>query len=163
MITSRTPRSVAGMTRTEMSASGPRLDEPNDTTPVRRSGKKLTGIAHLLAAGSYSLGGARRLLGEAAFRHELIAFGVAMVAFVIAGATLFQYVAMALLFLLMIAFEALNTAIEEIVDRVSPEISEMGRNAKDLGSLACLCLILANAGYAFYVVFLSHMLYGAAI
>ncbi len=50
----------------------------------------------------------------------------------------------------MMAFEAINTAIEEIVDRVSPEISEMGRNAKDLGSFACLCLILANAAYALY-------------
>lgn len=117
--------------------------------------KKLTGIRHFFAAATYSLGGAKRLLGEAAFRHELIAFGVAMVAFVISGATLFQYVAMLVLFLLMVAFEALNTAIEEIVDRVSPEISEMGKNAKDLGSLACLCLILANAGYAAYVVFLS--------
>ena len=119
--------------------------------------KKLTGIAHFFAAASYSLGGAKRLLGEAAFRHELMAFGGAMVAFVISGATFFQSVAMLVLFLLMIAFEALNTAIEEIVDRVSPEISEMGKNAKDLGSLACLCVIVANAGYAAYVVFLSKL------
>lgn len=119
--------------------------------------KKLTGIRHFFAAASYSIGGAKRLLGEAAFRHELIAFAVAMLAFVISGATLFQYVAMLVLFLLMIAFEALNTAIEEIVDRVSPEISEMGKNAKDLGSLACLCMILANGGYAAYVVFLSKL------
>ncbi|MEK1930054.1 MAG: diacylglycerol kinase [Pararhizobium sp.] len=119
--------------------------------------KKHTGIRHFFAAASYSLGGAKRLLGEAAFRHELMAFAVAMIAFVISGATFFQYVAMLVLFLLMIAFEALNTAIEEIVDRVSPEISEMGKNAKDLGSLACLCMILANAGYAAYVVFLSKL------
>jgi diacylglycerol kinase (ATP) len=125
--------------------------------PPQKLPRKLTGISHFFAAATYSLGGARRLLGEAAFRQELIGFAVAMVAFVISDATVFQYVAMMLLFLLMIAFEALNTAIEEIVDRVSPEISDMGRNAKDLGSLACLCLILANAGYAFYVVFLSHV------
>ncbi|PLU66591.1 diacylglycerol kinase, partial [Sinorhizobium medicae] len=99
---------------------------------------KHTGFRHLFAAASYSFGGARRLIGEAAFRHELIAFAVAMAAFATVGANLFQYVAMAILFLLMMAFEAINTAIEEIVDRVSPEISEMGRNAKDLGSFACL-------------------------
>ncbi|WEX79187.1 diacylglycerol kinase [Sinorhizobium numidicum] len=132
------------------------MDAKNTTSRSGQTGTfaKHTGIRHLFAAASYSLGGAKRLIGEAAFRHELIAFAVAMVAFVIAGATLFQYVAMAILFLLMMAFEAINTAIEEIVDRVSPEISEMGKNAKDLGSFACLCLILANAGYAFYVVFL---------
>ncbi len=119
--------------------------------------KKLKGLRHLYAAGTYSLGGARRLIGEAAFRHELMGFAVAMAAFFVVGATFFQYVAMAILFLLMMAFEAINTAIEEIVDRVSPEISEMGRNAKDLGSFACFCLILANSGYAFYVVFLSRL------
>ncbi|QRM55719.1 diacylglycerol kinase [Sinorhizobium sp. BG8] len=120
--------------------------------------KKHKGLRHLYAAATYSYGGARRLLGEAAFRHEVLAFAVAMVAFAISGATFFQYVAMAILFLLMMAFEAINTAIEEIVDRVSPEISEMGKNAKDLGSFACFCLIVANAGYALYVVFFSHFL-----
>lgn len=114
--------------------------------------KKKTGFSHLIAATTYSVGGARRLLGEAAFRHELIAFAFAMVVFALVGATFFQYVAMAILFLLMMAFEAINTAIEEIVDRVSPEISDMGRHAKDLGSFACFCLIVANAGYAGYVV-----------
>ena len=117
--------------------------------------KKQTGLRHLFAAASYSLGGARRLLGEAAFRHELIAFGAVMAVFVFVGATFFQYVAMAILFLLMMAFEAINTAIEEIVDRVSPEISEMGKHAKDLGSFAVFCLILANGGYAVYVIALG--------
>ena len=117
--------------------------------------KKHKGFRHLFAAGAYSAAGARRLFGEAAFRHELLAFGAVMIAFVVVGATFFQYVAMGILFLVMMAFEAINTAIEEIVDRVSPEISEMGRNAKDLGSFACACVILANAGYAGYVVFLS--------
>ena len=113
---------------------------------------KKTGFGHLIAAATYSAGGARRLLGEAAFRHELIAFAIAMAVFVVVGASFFQYVAMAILFLLMVAFEALNTAIEEIVDRVSPEISEMGKHSKDLGSFAVFCLIIANAGYAGYVV-----------
>lgn len=113
---------------------------------------KKTGFSHLLAAATYSADGARRLLGESAFRHELIAFVVAMVLFVFVGATLFEFVAMAILFLLMIAFEALNTAIEEIVDRVSPEISEMGKHSKDLGSFAVFCLIIANAACAGYVV-----------
>lgn len=114
--------------------------------------EKKTGFGHLFAAAIYSAAGARRLLGEAAFRHELLAFCVAMVIFTVVGASFFQYVAMAILFLLLIAFEALNTAIEEIVDRVSPEISEMGKHSKDLGSFAVFCLIVANAGYAGYVV-----------
>lgn len=131
------------------------LDEDYPGMRSKKPMKKLTGISHFFAAAGYSFGGAKRLLGEAAFRHELGAFVVAMIAFVAVGASFFQYVAMLVLFLLMVAFEALNTAIEEIVDRVSPEISEMGKNAKDLGSLSCLCMILANAGYAAYVVIVS--------
>lgn len=119
--------------------------------------EKKTGFSHLVAAATYSAAGARRLLGESAFRHELIAFGVAMVLFTAVGASLFQYVAMAILFLLMIAFEALNTAIEEIVDRVSPEISEMGKHSKDLGSFAVFCLIIANGVYAGYVMIASFL------
>ena len=115
--------------------------------------EKKTGFSHLIAAATYSADGARRLLGESAFRHELIAFGVAMVLFIAVGASFFEYVAMAILFLLMVAFEALNTAIEEIVDRVSPEISEMGKHSKDLGSFAVFCLIISNAVFAGYVVF----------
>jgi diacylglycerol kinase (ATP) len=133
------------------------LDEDYRGMARQKPVKKLTGLAHFFAAATYSFGGAKRLLSEAAFRHELGAFVLAMIAFAITGATFFQYVAALVLFLLMIAFEALNTAIEEIVDRVSPEISEMGKNAKDLGSLACLCMILANAGYVAYVVIFSHL------
>ncbi len=114
--------------------------------------EKKTGVSHLFAAASYSAGGARRLLGEAAFRHELIAFGIVIAVFALVGASFPQYVAMAILFLLLVAFEALNTAIEEIVDRVSPEISDMARHAKDLGSFAVFCMLLANAGYAGHVV-----------
>jgi diacylglycerol kinase (ATP) len=49
---------------------------------------KKTGIHHLVAAGSCSAGGARRLLSEAAFRHEVLFFGIVLCAFVaVAGQT----------------------------------------------------------------------------
>ena len=110
--------------------------------------KKKTGFSHLIAAATYSAAGARRLLGESAFRHELIAFVVAMAIFTILGASLFQYVAMAILFLLMIAFEALNTAIEVLVDQLSPGWSAWAKEAKDLGSLAVACVIGLLLTYA---------------
>ena len=106
--------------------------------------KKLIGFAHFAAAASFSMGGLARLWQEAAFRQELVAgFGLSGIYLwlaVDAGTAL----AAAVLFLLLVAVEALNTAIEVIVDRVSPEISETARHAKDLGSLAVLCLVLAN-------------------
>jgi diacylglycerol kinase (ATP) len=92
------------------------------------------------------------LLRETAFRHEIIA-GVAILGiFAIVGAGLSDYVMMLILMLGLFATEALNTAIEEIVDRISPEWSDTGRNAKDLGSFAVFCLLAANGLMAAFVV-----------
>lgn len=109
---------------------------------------KLRGLAHVSAAARYSFGGLTKLLGEAAFRHELWlgafligALAAARVAFVV---LLIQ----ACLLLLLAATEALNTAIELIVDRVSPELSHFAKEAKDLGSFAVFCLLVVNVGYA---------------
>lgn len=115
--------------------------------------RKVTGFAHVFAASRYSLQGFRRLIGESAFRHELIALAAGFALFAIAGATLWEYLAFLLLMLVLFAVEALNTAIEELVDRISPEISTVGRNAKDLGSFAVFCLLVANGLFAGYVVF----------
>ncbi len=121
--------------------------------------QKKTGIAHLFAAGQYSAQGFRRLIQEAAFRHELLAFGVGLVIFALVGASLFEFIGFIVLMLLMFCVEALNTAIEELVDRISPEISTVGRNAKDLGSFAVFCLIVANGVFSAYVV-ISRVFFG---
>jgi diacylglycerol kinase (ATP) len=113
---------------------------------------KKTGIAHLFAAAQYSGQGFKRLFQEAAFRHELLGFVGGLVVFALIGASLFEFLGFIVLMMLMFSVEALNTAIEELVDRISPEISTVGRNAKDLGSFAVFCLIIANAAFAAYVV-----------
>lgn len=49
---------------------------------------------------------------------------------------------------LVLAAELGNTAIEEVVDRVSPESSEMARKAKDCGSaMVALAAIAAGAAW----------------
>lgn len=116
-------------------------------------GRKETGLAHFIAASRYSWQGFLRLLNEAAFRHELGAFGAALVLFAISGAALDQYLILVILALALFAVEALNTAIEEVVDRVSPEFSIVARHAKDLGSFAVFCLLVASGLYVARVVF----------
>lgn len=115
--------------------------------------EKQTGIKHFLAAASYSLGGFRRLLGEAAFRQEALAFLAGLVALLLSAASLLQVAVFCALMLLLFAFEAINTAIEEIVDRVSPEYSLAAKHAKDLGSFACMCIITINGVYIAYTLF----------
>ena len=114
--------------------------------------EKKTGIAHLFAAGQYSAQGFKRLIREAAFRHEILAFVAGLGIFAAVGASPLEFLGFIVLMLLMFCVEALNTAIEELVDRISPEISTVGRNAKDLGSFAVFCLIIANGAFTGYVV-----------
>lgn len=107
----------------------------------------MSGPKHLFAAGSYSLGGLRRLWRETAFRHELL-FGAAGFGLLIAlGKSAPVIAGFAVPFLILIAVEALNTAVECLVDHISPEWAEFARDAKDLGSFAVACLIGANVGY----------------
>lgn len=109
---------------------------------------KKVGLARLFAATAYSWAGFRRLLRESAFRHELLLAFVVLAALVISGATFGEIAIAAALFLMLFAVEAVNTAIEEIIDRISPEISATGRHAKDLGSFAVFCLIAASCLYS---------------
>lgn len=112
---------------------------------------RITGLRHLLAAAGYSIGGLRRLWQETAFRHETLGLPVVCLVFWQQAAPLWAFGVFGILWLLLIAVEALNTAIEAIVDHVSPHWSEAARDAKDLGSLAVMALLCANAVFVGYV------------
>lgn len=105
---------------------------------------KVTGLAHLFAAARYSLGGFQRLIEESAARQELAIGGAAILLLWVLGVPKMQIGAFSILFLLLLAVEALNTAIEILTDLISPEWSQQAKNAKDLGSLAVALMIGAN-------------------
>lgn len=94
------------------------------------------GLLHVLDAAGYSLAGLRRLWAETAARLEIVAAVVIALAFLLRGVDLWHWLVAALLFALVLAVEALNTAIEVLTDRISPEWSQTAKDAKDLGSLA---------------------------
>lgn len=119
---------------------------------------RVTGVKHLFAATSYSIAGLRRLWHETAFRHEALGLPVVLLLFWAISAPLWGFLGFALLWCVLIAVEALNTAIEALVDHVSPHWSEAARDAKDLGSLAVMALLIANA--LFVAVVLSQSLIG---
>ena len=115
---------------------------------------RITGLAHFFAAARYSAGGMRRLLQEAAFRHELLAGAVMLGLLLALRANAAELAAFGVLFVLLIATEALNTALECVVDHLSPDWSEFARDAKDLGSLAVMCVLSAHG------ILLGHVLLG---
>ena len=114
--------------------------------------EKIHGIAHIFAAASYSWAGAKRLWGETAFRHETLAAFLIVVIFILIQAEKSFVILAILLILITFAIEALNTAIEEIADMVSPEWSLPAKHAKDLGSLAVLCMLCANGIFTTFVI-----------
>lgn len=111
---------------------------------------KETGLRHFVSAARYSWQGFVRLLREAAFRQQLGGFVLGTILLVAIGAEFQKIFIFMGLMVVLFAFEAVNTAIEELVDHLSPEFSMFGRHAKDLGSLACACLIGLNAAYLAY-------------
>ncbi|MDZ4095860.1 MAG: diacylglycerol kinase, partial [Paracoccaceae bacterium] len=99
------------------------------------------------------VGGLRRLWTEAAFRHELLAAAVILGLLIYLQVAAVKFLIFGLLLLLLIAVEALNTAIESITDHISPEWAAFARDAKDLGSLAVMCLLVAHGAFLVYVFF----------
>jgi len=113
---------------------------------------KETGFRHFLAAASYSWAGFLRVFRESAFRQELGFFLVALIVLFLVGADAMEFVVTTLLFLGLFSIEAMNTAVEEVIDRISPEISIVGKHAKDLGSFAVTCMIAACCLYLGFVI-----------
>lgn len=120
----------------------------------RKKPERKSGAAHFLAAAGYSLAGARRLMRESAFRQEVLALAGLLVVFALTGASLGEALGLVVLGLFVLAVEALNTALEEVVDHLSPGWSEFAKNAKDLGSFAVMCALVATGLYAAWVVLL---------
>ena len=113
-------------------------------------------VNQAVRASKYSYDGCHYLLrSEFAARLEVYAYFWMMVILILLKTSWTKLGIMTILFLMMIAFEALNTAIEVIIDRVSPEISPAGKRAKDLGSFAVFCMIVVNGIFFFGVIFTS--------
>jgi diacylglycerol kinase (ATP) len=102
---------------------------------------RTSGLAHFIAAAGYSAAGLRRLAQESAFRQEAALILGLAVLFLVLGASVPELLGLLAIGLLLIAVEALNTALEVLVDHLSPGWSAFAKDAKDLGSLAVACTI----------------------
>jgi diacylglycerol kinase (ATP) len=104
----------------------------------------LSGISRIIAATTNSLRGTRDAWRyEAAFRQDLAISAVLLLLSFWMAQTLLEWLILILpLFLLLIA-EILNSAIENIVDRIGEERHILSGRAKDMASAAVMfCLIL---------------------
>jgi diacylglycerol kinase (ATP) len=86
-------------------------------------------------------------LRRRAIRQRAVFGVVALAGLALWGASCLQLLGMAALVLLLVAVEALNTAMEVLVDHLSPGWSQFAKDAKDLGSLAVACVVGINLIY----------------
>ena len=107
-------------------------------------GKK--GFVRLWNALGYSRDGlAAAWKNEAAFREEVLLAAIAIPLALFLGKTGVDRSILIGSIILILIVEILNSAIEAVVDKASPEKHELAKRAKDMGSAAVL-FSLINAG-----------------
>jgi len=94
------------------------------------------GMAHFFNAFGYSMSGLKFMLKESAFRQELALGVVHFVALALLDLPRMTGVVLSALWAAVLIVEMLNTAVEAVVDLVSPEYHELAKKAKDIGSAA---------------------------
>ena len=109
-----------------------------------------TGIRRIWAAMFYSLQGLRHaIINEAAFRQEAILVVLALILLLFLPLSLTWKAVLFFATCSILIVELLNSAIESVVDLVSPEYHELAKRAKDFGSAAVLlCLVMIGVVWA---------------
>ena len=103
------------------------------------------GLTRLINALGYSRDGlAAAWRNEAAFREEVLLAAVAIPLAIVLGKTGIERALLIGAILLILIVEILNSGLEAVVDKASPEKHELAKRAKDMGSAAVL-LSLVNA------------------
>ncbi len=109
--------------------------------------KGSTGLNRVIRATGYSMAGlSAAYRGESAFRQE---FWVAVLLFPLAFWLGQGWVEVALLvgsLMLVLIVELLNSGIEAAIDRVSLELHDLSKRAKDLASAAVFLSVLLCSG-----------------
>ncbi|HSV70228.1 MAG TPA: diacylglycerol kinase [Methylibium sp.] len=109
--------------------------------------KGRTGLDRIVRAAGYSMDGlALAYRGESAFRQETWAAVVLLPAAFWLGRGWVEIALLAGSVLLVLIVELLNSGIEAAIDRVSYELHDLSKRAKDLASAAVLLSLLLCAG-----------------
>jgi diacylglycerol kinase (ATP) len=109
--------------------------------------KGRSGLDRMLRATGYSIEGLKTAYrGESAFRQESVLALVMLPAAFILGATWIEVAVLAGSVLLVLIVELLNSGIEAAIDRVSLDLHDLSKRAKDLASAAVFLSLLLCAG-----------------
>ena len=109
--------------------------------------KGRTGLERVIRATGYSIEGLKTAYhGESAFRQETWLAVFLLPAALWLGRTWIETALLAGSVLLVLIVELLNSGIEAAIDRVSLELHDLSKRAKDLGSAAVFLSLLLCTG-----------------
>ena len=95
------------------------------------------GLKGLIDATGYSIKGIQACWkNEAAFRADVVISAILFVASFFLAETIIQWILLVSPLVLIIIVELLNSAIENVVDRIGSEFPDLSGRAKDMGSAA---------------------------
>jgi len=104
------------------------------------------GLTRLFNALGYSRDGiAAAWRNEAAFREEVLLAAITIPLALYLGKTGIERALMVGSIILILIVEILNSAVEAVVDKASPEKHELAKRAKDMGSAAVLFSLINAA------------------
>ena len=108
-----------------------------------------TGLTRLIDATGYSIKGIRACWrNEAAFRQEVVLVIVLLPLSFPVAKSIEQWLLLVMPLFLLLIVELLNSAIENVVDRIGQELHKLSGQAKDMGSAAVLiCLLLTGTSW----------------
>lgn len=92
---------------------------------------------------------------EAAFRAQLVVLFLILVPAALLADSFIEFALLIGVWILVIAGEFFNSAIEAVVDRIGPEIHPLSGKAKDCGSALTLTL-MALAGFVWLMFLFDH-------
>ena len=105
--------------------------------------KYMCGFWHLIRATGNSFCGIKDAFQSSyAFRHEIIIGIVQFIAMVFIRECIWINIWLISLWVLLMIVELINSAIESVVDLVSPEWNVLAKHAKDYSSAAVFLLVL---------------------
>ncbi len=105
--------------------------------------KSKTGVARIWNAFLYSMEGiSAAFKHETAFRQEVLLAGILIPTALLLPANGTGKALMLASVLLVLIVELINSAIEAVVDRISPEHHPLAKRAKDFGSAAVLLSLI---------------------
>lgn len=111
--------------------------------------KQRTGLTRLWHAAGYSLAGLRAAWGEKAFRQEAVLAVILLPLALWLGRGWVETAVLAATVVLVLITELLNSGVEAAIDRIGPELHDLSKRAKDMGSAAVLLsLLLCGAVWA---------------